>query len=388
MMTRKPRFALRPLTSLAEWEQITINATGSHGSSAAGVSRRTFLRSAASTVAALFVSSRARAAERVGAEGQVMTVLGPIDAGEMGFTLTHEHALADVQPIQERAVDPRPYDVDEAVQVVLPHLQRLRELGCRTFVDATATGLGRDAALLRRLSEESGLHVLVAAGDYAAADEQFLSPHVLTDTVDDLAQRWIDEWTDGIGETGVRPGFIKLGFDGGSLTGPEDKLIRAAAATHLATGLTIGAHTGPAASAFAQLAVLEELGVDPSAWIWIHAQNEPDVSRHIAAARRGAWISFDGLAPESVDSHVAFVRSLRDESLLGRTLVSHDAGWYTVGEPRGGDFRPYDTVFEAFIPALRQVGFTEDEINTLFVANPADAFSINARQTAVSRDGD
>lgn len=308
-----------------------------------------------------------------------MTVRGPVSASEMGMTLTHEHLLANFQPYDERAQDPLSYDPDEVVEVVLPYLEQIYGLGCRTFVDATAAFLGRDPALIRRLSEESGLHMLTVTGNYAAFQNQFLPPYVFTDGPDALAQRWIDEWNDGINGTGIRPGFIKLGFNGDSLTDVEQTLIRAAATTHLETGLTIGAHTGPAVSAFEQLAVLEAAGVHPSAWIWIHAQNEDDLMRHVEAARRGAWISFDGVRPDSVAAHVDRVAHLRDEGLLHRVLVSQDAGWYSVGEPRGGEFRPFDTVFTTFIPALQDAGFSDDEIETLFVDNPANAFSIERR---------
>ena len=310
-----------------------------------------------------------------------MTVRGPIPASEMGMTLTHEHLLANFQPYAEWARDPLTYDLDEVVEVVLPHLKQLYDLGCRTFVDATAAFLGRDPALIRRCSEESGLHMLTVTGNYAAFENQFLPPYVYTDTPEALAQRWIDEWNNGIDGTGIRPGFIKLGFNGGPLTDVEQTLIRAAATTHLETGLPIGAHTGPAVSAFEQLAALEAAGVHPSAWIWIHAQSEDDFGRHVEAARRGAWISFDGVRPDSVAAHVERVMRLRDEGLLHRVLVSQDAGWYSVGEPRGGDFRSYDTVFTAFIPALQDVGLADEEIDTLFIDNPMSAFSIEIRST-------
>jgi phosphotriesterase-related protein len=66
---------------------------------------------------------------------------------------------------------------------------------------------------------------------------------------------------------------------------------------------------------------------------------------------------------------------------LHRVLVSQDAGWYAVGQPQGGTFRPFDTVFTAFIPALRARGFTRAEIDTLLIENPASAFSIAVRTT-------
>jgi len=159
----------------------------------------------------------------------------------------------------------------------------------------------------------------------------------------------------------------------------DRKLIEAAARTHLTTGLTIAAHTGPAAGALDQLAVLEREGVDPSAWIWVHAQAEEDSTVHVRAARSGAWISFDGLAHENVERYVRRVALMRAEGLLGRVLVAHDAGWYHVGEPGGGTFRPYDTLLAELVPALEAAGFTGDEIHRLTVVNPAEAFTVRVR---------
>ena len=61
-------------------------------------------------------------------------------------------------------------------------------------------------------------------------------------------------------------------------------------------------------------------------------------------------------------------------------LISHDAGWYSVGEPRGGSFRPYDTLFAEFLPALNKAGFSDEDIELLTVTNPAKAFSIGVRR--------
>jgi phosphotriesterase-related protein len=308
-----------------------------------------------------------------------MTVQGAIDARALGFTLSHEHALVNFQPYEESRRRPLAYDPNEVIDVVLPYLTRIRDLGCRTFVDPTPPFVGRDAALLRRLSEKSGLHIVTVTGNYAARENRHLPPHVFTDSAAALAERWIVEWERGIDGTGVRPGLMKLGFNGRRLSDVERRLIDAAAIVHRKTGLTIGAHTGPAVSALEQLARLESAGVHPSAWIWIHAQQEKDPRQHVDAAKRGAWISFDGVAPDSVESHVDGVIRLRDAGLLNRVLVSQDAGWYNVGDPRGGKIRPFDTVFTTFIPALRARGFTPGEIESLFIGNPAAALSIAVR---------
>lgn len=342
------------------------------------MNRRGFLQAVSGAVVA-GLALPSCSAPRTRDAGFIMTTRGRVAADDMGVTLTHEHAMASFQPYAEWLRAPHPYDRDVVIERVLPHLERIRALGCRTFIDATAVGLGRDPVLLRQLSERSGLHLLTVTGNYAAFDYKFLPGYVRTDSAEALAERWIREWHDGIDGTDVRPGFIKLGFNGGSLSDVEQKLIRAAAIAHRATGLTIGAHTGLAIAAYEELAILDEATVDPSAWIWIHAQNEGDPARYEDAARRGAWISLDGVSADSLDKHVARITTLRDHGLLGRVLVSQDAGWYWVGEPDGGKFRPYDTVFTALIPALRARGFTPAEIDTLFVKNPADAFAVRVR---------
>lgn len=81
-------------------------------------------------------------------------------------------------------------------------------------------------------------------------------------------------------------------------------------------------------------------------------------------------MELDGISPASVARHVELVRHMKEPALLGHVLLSHDAGWYRVGERDGGQFRPYDTLFTAFIPALKAAGFTEGEIQQLIVTNP------------------
>jgi phosphotriesterase-related protein len=310
-------------------------------------------------------------------EAVVMTVRGPIPPAAMGRTLPHEHVLVDF--IGADGVSPDRYDPEEAFQTALPHLKQLRSLGFGTLVECTPAYLGRDPLLLRRLSEAADIHLLTNTGFYGARNDAHLPPYVFDESAGEIAARWVQEWEEGIDGTGVRPGFMKIGVDPGPLSEVDGKLVRAAALAHLKTGLTIGVHTGPFEGAMEQLDILASEGVHPSAWIWIHAQAEEDQSRHVAAARRGAWVEFDGISPRSVDRHVEFVLNMKAHELLHRVLVSHDAGWYHVGEPGGGTFRPFDTVETAFLPALRRAGLAPDEIRQLLVTNPAEAFSIRVR---------
>jgi phosphotriesterase-related protein len=302
------------------------------------------------------------------AAGTIETVLGPVPVETLGPTLIHEHVLVDF--IGADRVSPSRYRRDEVIERMLPLLEDARAQGCRTLVDCTPAWLGRDATLLRDLSRASSLAILTTTGYYGAAKDKYLPPHVWTETADEIAARWTAEARRGIDGTIVKPGLIKIGVDASPLSPIDTKLVRAAGITHRATGLVIGSHTEDGAGAQAQLDVLATLGVDPSAFIWMHAQKERHVELHEAVAGRGAWVELDGVGQEDPDPHVALVMRLRDAGLLNQTLVSQDAGWYHVGEPRGGTMRPYTRLFERFLPALRKAGFTAAEKRQLIVENP------------------
>ena len=325
----------------------------------------------------------ARGAEKKGeatmpSDARVMTVLGAVAPDELGVTLPHEHVMVDFIGAEEAGRDR--YDADEVFETALPYLTQVREMGCRTLVECTPAYIGRDAALCRRLSEASGLTMLTNTGYYGAAEDKFVPAHAYGESADQLAARWVREWEEGIEGTGIRPGFIKIGVDKGPLSEIDRKLVRAAARAHLKTGLSIAAHTGDGTAALEELNVLRQEGVHGSAWIWVHAQNERDPEVHARAAQQGAWLEFDGIRPKSLDRHVALVVEMKRRGFLAQVMASHDAGWYHVGEPGGGTFRPFDTLFTTFLPALETAGFSQEEIRRLTVENPARAFSVNLKK--------
>jgi phosphotriesterase-related protein len=308
----------------------------------------------------------------------IITVNGEIPAGQMGLSLIHEHVMVDF--IGAAKVSPDRYKREEVYAKVLPYLKQAKELGCRTFVECTPAYLARDPLLLKQLADATGLQILTNTGYYGARNDECLPPHAFTETADQLAQRWVQEFRQGIEGTGIRPGFIKIGVDEGNLSAIDRKLVQAAARTHLQTGLTMAVHTGKAPGAMDELAVLKAEKVHPSAWIWVHAQAEQNMDFHVKAARQGGWISLDGLGWDNEGRHVEMVSYLKKQGMLNRVLVSHDAGWYHVGEPDGGKFQPFDRLFTEFLPALKQKGFSQKDINQLLIQNPMEAFIVRVRK--------
>lgn len=210
---------------------------------------------------------------------QVMTVRGPVDPGELGFTSMHEHVLADgrfyvrrferLVPAEHRAamVASLPEDVRSALEgpislatsgllrgnpvlhpdnmlfddeeTMAAELADFRDSGGRTVVEMSAVGLRTDMAGLRRLSERTGVHIVACTGFYV---EECWPEAVRSYTVDDFRRFMVDELREGIAGTDVRPGHIKLAVM--ELSAGEERALRGGAQAALETGALVSVHPG------------------------------------------------------------------------------------------------------------------------------------------------
>ena len=317
---------------------------------------------------------------------RLITVSGPIHPDSMGLALIHEHVFLDWSAADD--YDPGIWDNEEAYQFILPYLKEMKAAGVKTFLECTPVYLGRNPELLRRLSDETGLNIITNTGFYAARDFQHIPQFAYEATADSIAGIWIKEFEEGIEGSGVKPGFIKIGlnFNKDSLSQLEKKIVEAAAITHTKTGLTIVAHSGKEVIALQALQILKENGVLPEAFVWTHAQNDTEET-HTRIARKGAWVSLDGMGSIRVDTatgdtleldnYVDYLVNLRKDNLLHRVLISHDSGWYTVGDENETMGRRFTPIFQYVIPELKRRGFTDQDVNQLLVINPALAYSVS-----------
>ena len=307
-------------------------------------------------------------------QGKINTVTGEISPQEMGLTLIHEHILVDF--IGADSTGYYRWDKDSVVQRVLPFLEEIKARGVKTLVECTPSYLGKDPVLLKKLHEATGINFLTNTGYYGAADGKYLPEHAYTESAEQLAKRWVTEFREGIEDTGIKPGFIKISVNSGSsLSEIDKKLVRAAAMTHRETGLLIVSHTKTWETANAQIEVLKEEKTDLPYFVWVHAQEEKDFENYRKAAEEGVWISLDGIAWD-VPGHLERIVYCKENGLLDHVFLSHDAGWYSPGEPNGGDFKPFTALFDELIPLLKEKGFTQSELDLMLIQNPAKAFSI------------
>jgi predicted metal-dependent phosphotriesterase family hydrolase len=303
--------------------------------------------------------------------GKIITVTGPIEPAQMGLTLPHEHILVDFAGAE--VTGRHRYRVDDVVETMLPYLEAIKAQGVRTLVECTPMYLARDVEVFRDLSRRTGLRILTNTGQYK---EPFLPAATFTIDAEALAEQWVAEAEGGIDGTDARPGFIKTAVNPEPLAPVQRKVIRAAAMASRATGLAIATHTGRAAQAMEVLDIVEGEGVAPDRWIFVHAQNETDTDRLLAVARRGAWIELDGLGETTVERHLEPLLALLDAGFESKVLLSHDAGWYRVGEEPGGKKKPFTFLLDRFVPILRARGASDATIRRVTAINPAEAFTV------------
>jgi len=311
----------------------------------------------------------------------VQTVLGPVDPGDLGFTLPHEHTQIALWHIPNRW-DYWELTADEPV--ITAELARYREAGGGTLVDVTPAGMGRDPAWLVRLARATGLHLVMGSGWYRDAYYP-ATLDVDRRTVDSLADELVREIEEGIGADGgapVRPGIIgEIGTDKPWLSAREERVHRAAARAARRTGLAITTHAVMSAVGLAQLDVFEAEGADPARVVIGHADSYPKLDHYLEIVRRGASIEFDflGMAFTPMERHgeprvIELLLELLHRGHADRVLLSQDVCHNSqLRHYEGGG---YTYLQDTFLPRLRERGVADAEIEQLTVANPRRLLTI------------
>jgi phosphotriesterase-related protein len=301
----------------------------------------------------------------------IQTVTGPVHDSDFGRAAAHEHILVD---FHDPAEPPRAYDRSEVIAVIRPYLEKLREAGCRGFVDCTPIWLGRDPLVLQELSQQTGLNIITNTGWYQAP---MLPPEACQLTEREIAALWIDEAENGIGSTGIKPGFIKIALNSGKLSDISQKILKSAILAAKASKLAIVSHTVGCKAMLEAQVILNEQKFDLSQFIWAHADAADGREIQIQMAASGVWISLDGIGSRH-DQHAAMLKDLINAGLADRVLISQDSGWYHIGEPNGGEVRPYHTLFSEFIPYAIQSGINKKIIDQIITINVAKALRVRS----------
>lgn len=342
--------------------------------------------------------------------GKVLTVRGPVDPSEIGQTLMHEHIFIDFQSPRPRAQRFSSPEEEAAFNqpISMSNLNRLRygrgvagssflgdfdemrdevmefkKAGGGAIVDVSSIGLGRDPQGLFRMSNETGLAVIMGASWYI---KQYHPLDMDTRTVEQLADSIVRDVTVGVQGTNIRSGVIgEIGIDGGPLTPNELKVIRASARAARITGAPMTFHAGGVnEERLTTIATALAEGVKPDQIIMGHSgaltPNMPLVKRILAT---GVYFQIDWLGvitgPAGImgnRSDHTIAQAIVEIIKLGyedRILLSHDICTKYQLKKYGGTGFAY--INEYFLPDLRRLGVSEEIIHKIMVDNPRRALT-------------
>ena len=303
---------------------------------------------------------------------RVRTVLGDVEASTLGMTLVHEHLVVDWGELTGK---PKlRFEYEPTVELIASKLRAAKADGVGALAECTPIGAGRYVDVMVEASRRSGVAVMGATGFFHEGWTP-LHPIARALDLDALTDLYTRELTEGMGATTVRAGLIKCATGEGRIGPQEEKMLRATARAHRATGSPIVAHITDSLEA-EQLDIFESEGVDPSAICISHVGGgERWQERMLGALRRGANVSVDMItydfAPD--DQRIEVARVALDGGFIRQLMLAHDALVVQSGPETMFGIGPSDFGYipRVFVPKLRQAtGIRDTEVRIILEDNP------------------
>ncbi|MEA5117841.1 MAG: hypothetical protein VB036_09490 [Propionicimonas sp.] len=313
----------------------------------------------------------------------IRTVLGDIEADQAGLVYAHEHLILDSVLIAKAF----PHILLDSVEVAAAEVVHCRDAGARTMVDAMPCASGRGVLALAEVSRRTGVNLLTVTGlhheRYYGHDHW--TARIPVDTLAELFALDVEQGVDAYDYTGpviertpYRAGLIKVASSGGPLDAREQRLFDAAAAASLRTGAPIITHCEDGRGGDVQVAELAARGVDPDRVLLSHTDKHPDAGYHRELAASGAYLVYDQ-ALRTTDADPAPTTALVATQVAAghgdHILLGTDGARRSLWTEHGGT--PGLAWLAAVLPSrLRAAGLTQQQVDALYVANPAKALAL------------
>ena len=317
----------------------------------------------------------------------VQTVRGPIATADLGVTLMHEHVFVLSPEIM--ANYPEGWgEEDVREQAAVDKLTALKAAGVDTIVDPTVIGLGRYIPRIQRIAARTDLQIVVATGVYTYNDVpmyfHFSGPGTALNGPEPMVDMFVRDITDGIAGTGVKAAILKCATDEPGVTPGVERVLRAVAQAHRATGVPITTHThAHTRRGLEQQRIFTEEGVDLSRVIIGHSGDTTDLDYLEELVAAGSYLGMDRFGLDNILSfgdRVDTVARMCERGHANRMVLAHDASCYIDWLPEAAvpvvlPNWHYLHIHRDVLPALRQRGVTEEQITTMLVTNPRAIFS-------------
>ncbi|MGD0191238.1 MAG: phosphotriesterase-related protein [Rhizomicrobium sp.] len=318
---------------------------------------------------------------------RINTATGSIAVESLGKTLMHEHLVIGF-PGWDSDTSAAGMSFRDMTAVCADRIAELKSAGFSTLLDPCPNDIGRDVGLMAEVASRTGFNIVFATGLYhhhlggsAYWSHKFQYD---PDAEKKLTDLLVKELTEGVMDTGIKAGVIKIATAMPPFTDYEKTIFRAAAKAALATGAPVTTHTD-ACMGDEQLTLLTSLGVPAHKIVIGHSCGSPDHDYHMKIVDGGAYIGFDRFGLEIIQPD-----SVRVESLLkllkkgagAQVVISHDSVWCWRGHmlPKtvlemiegGGQSMRFTRVIA---PMLKSSGVSQAEIDSMLTDNPRRYFS-------------
>src|SRR2546423_6642238 len=218
---------------------------------------------------------------------QVETVLGPINADQLGVTLSHEHVYVFMG--EDNHHYPWLFDLDATRETAIRELREAKAGAVDSLIDLTTPDLGRDVEFVREAAQASGMDIIVATGIWRDVPRSFWARDI-----DKIADIFVREIEMGIGETDIKAGVIKVANDAEGVTPEAERVLRGAARALKRTNCPISTHQwAPLRVGARQVEIFQDEGAPMERICIGHSTDSTDVDYLESLLRTGVYLSMD-----------------------------------------------------------------------------------------------
>jgi phosphotriesterase-related protein len=301
--------------------------------------------------------------------GFIRTVLGDIDAANLGVCYSHEHIVIDDCYATKQYPE---FCLNDLTKIVT-ELKAFHAVGGRAMIDSMPGGCGRNAAMLAEVSRRSGVHIVAPTGMHLS---KYYSPDRIEPSEEQLVKLFTSEIENGMPEgehTSHRAGVIKVAGGLDRLTEFQRRIFRAAAIAQRMTGAPILTHTEQGTAAMEQIDVLAEAGADLGHVVLSHLDRKPDLAYQREALATGVCIEYDSgfrwkEGNPTLDLLAVLLPEFPGQMVLGMD-AARSAYWKSFGGKPGLTF-----LLDEFTVAMQDRGIERELIDQVFVTNPAKVY--------------
>jgi phosphotriesterase-related protein len=321
----------------------------------------------------------------------VETVRGPAELSDLGPTLMHEHVFVLATEHVQNYGHGNWWNEEARVADAIAKLNSLHAKGIKTIVDPTVWGLGRYIPRIQRIAAATPVNIIVATGLYVYQElpQQFAyrGPGLLYDIPDPLVTDFVQDLTEGIADTGVKAAFLKCCMETAELTPGVERIARAVARAHAETGAPITVHTsGPEQSGRTAVKIFKEEGADLAKVMIGHAGDSNDLDYLTELAEEGVLLGMDRFGLDVFNpgaERISTVAAMAARGYAPSMVLAHDANCFidyfgAAHDQVRAAFAPnwhYEHISDDVLPALREAGVTQEQIDTMMIENPVRYFS-------------